>query len=312
MLPRGAGPTDVARVYDVDDAALFYGAIAVHYDQGNSVNLLATHMEVIAQISRTHETKSGLRVLDLAVAPGMLSPLTSLTTVPSGGRTSTSARRWRPSSNSTSRAGRSMRTWRSTSRTLARSTGAFAASITTSSCWNLVLSSMPQLPDFAPIAGLMRPDGLLVVSDINPQYTEAHPYYKGTTAEGAKVALRTRAVQPLDVLTRAEDAGLRLSEMKKIGDAAVSYSFIAVFANTVQPGGNRQGQVTRPSPRLNDGTELGTEGHDAAAGESSAAGTNNIRASGTSGSLPSRPYSPPRASAMRLLAESAWPSMQWA
>lgn len=103
---------------------------------------------------------------------------------------------------------------------------------------------MPQLPDFARIAELMEPDGLLIVSDINPQYTHAHPYYKGTTTEGAKVALRTRAVQPLDVLARAADAGLQLAEMRKIGSAELNYSFIAVFANNVRPGGNYPDQTS--------------------------------------------------------------------
>lgn len=34
---------DTGKVYDVSDVAQFYAAIAVNYDQGNSVNLLATH-----------------------------------------------------------------------------------------------------------------------------------------------------------------------------------------------------------------------------------------------------------------------------
>jgi Methyltransferase domain len=42
---------------------------------------------------------------------------------------------------------------------------------------SLVLSSMPQLPDLAPIARLLRPGGVLIVSDIDPLYTERNPFY---------------------------------------------------------------------------------------------------------------------------------------
>jgi 2-polyprenyl-3-methyl-5-hydroxy-6-metoxy-1,4-benzoquinol methylase len=101
---------------------------------------------------------------------------------------------------------------------------------------NLVLSSMPQLPDFTRIARLLTPGGLLIISDINPLYTNAHPYYTATAADGTLVALQTQAVHPLEVVTRANDAGLNLAGMKQIGSSSVSYSFIAVFAAAIRPG----------------------------------------------------------------------------
>jgi 2-polyprenyl-3-methyl-5-hydroxy-6-metoxy-1,4-benzoquinol methylase len=238
MLPPGSRPEDLARVFDVNDAAQFYSAIAVNYDQGNSVNLLTTHMEVITEISRAHETRPGLRVLDLGGGTGHAVATHFF---------NDSSIRWTYVDISPAMAGRLQQ--HLAGRPFYENLQVHVEDINQVHrllrgkhydvvLLNLVLSSMPQPPDLARIAELMQPDGLLIVSDINPQYTQAHPYYKGTTAEGTKVALRTRAVQPLDVLTRAEDAGLRLAEMKKVSDAAVSYSFIAVFANTVRPGGS--------------------------------------------------------------------------
>ena len=100
---------------------------------------------------------------------------------------------------------------------------------------NLVLSSMPTLPDFARIAGLVAPGGWLIVADINPLYTSAHPCYKATAADGRLVAIRTHPVQPLEVVTRVKEAGLSLSEMTQVGSDAISYSFIMTFASAVRP-----------------------------------------------------------------------------
>lgn len=96
---------------------------------------------------------------------------------------------------------------------------------------NLVLSSMPQLPDFTRLSGLLAPGGLLIVADINPDYTHAHPYYRATAADGTLVAMHTHPVQPLEVATRAKEARLQLAEMTKIGSDEISYSFIISFVN---------------------------------------------------------------------------------
>jgi len=245
LAPRSEG---AMKIYDVNDAAQFYAAIAVNYDQGNSVNLLATHMEVIALISRVSETKPAARILDLGGGTGhaVVTHFFDNAFI-----------RWTYVDFSPAMAGQLQQ--HLAGRPLYENLQVHVGDINHIHqslrgrhfdivLLNLVCSSMPQLPDFARIAELMEPDGLLIVSDINPQYTHAHPYYKGTTAEGTKVALRTRAVQPLDVLARTADAGLQLAEMRKIGSTKLSYSFIGVFANNVRPGGNHSDQVSRLLP----------------------------------------------------------------
>ena len=64
------GCAQVARKFEVADAAQFYQEIALNYDQRNSGNLLATHMEVITRIDQARKIKPALRVLDLGGGTG--------------------------------------------------------------------------------------------------------------------------------------------------------------------------------------------------------------------------------------------------
>jgi hypothetical protein len=83
---------------------------------------------------------------------------------------------------------------------------------------------------------------MLIISDINPRYTELHPYYHATARDGTVVAMRMKPVNPVEVCQRASEAGLREPEMawqpKAAGQStgpAVSYSFIATFMAPADP-----------------------------------------------------------------------------
>ncbi|MCK9897223.1 class I SAM-dependent methyltransferase [Frankia sp. AgB32] len=93
---------------------------------------------------------------------------------------------------------------------------------------SLVLSSMPEPPDFGALRRLLRPGGSLIVTDINPGYTRDKPLHK-VWVDGAVVALRTTPVDPFEVIRQASMAGLRVAEQKTIGDASIYYSFLLVF-----------------------------------------------------------------------------------
>ncbi|MFI6294029.1 class I SAM-dependent methyltransferase [Nonomuraea sp. NPDC050790] len=112
---------------------------------------------------------------------------------------------------------------------------------------NLVLSSMPVMPDFGRLAGLLAPGGTLIVCDIDPGYTEAHPLYLAMSTSGEKVGLRTRAVPPLAVAARADEAGLRLGEMRQVY-ADRLYSFVAVFVNAARVRGGSQERPAVEAP----------------------------------------------------------------
>ena len=93
---------------------------------------------------------------------------------------------------------------------------------------SLVLSSMPRLPDLAPIARLLRPGGTLIVSDIDPLYTERNPLYSVWVA-GREVSLRTTPVQPHEVAARALAAGLTHVDTASTSKGIASYAFVATF-----------------------------------------------------------------------------------
>jgi ubiquinone/menaquinone biosynthesis C-methylase UbiE len=219
------------RMFEVRDAAQFYREIASNYDQRNSDRLLDTHLEVITRIDQARKMKPALQVLDLGggtgrnvatyffndshiswtyvdYCPAMIEQLQGHLT------------------------GRRLYEHLSVhlddiNRIHLRLQPASYDVI----LLNLVLSSMPQPPDFTRFAALLTPGGRLIVADINPAYTHAHPYYRAPAADGTQVALRTRPVQPLEVGIQATEAGLKLADMAQIGSGEISYSFIATFVN---------------------------------------------------------------------------------
>jgi ubiquinone/menaquinone biosynthesis C-methylase UbiE len=234
-IPLGAPVVETAREFDVREAARFYREIAQNYDQRNSAKLLATHMEVITRIDHARKAKPTLRVLDLGGGTGQ-----NVATYFFNDRQI----RWTYVDYCPAMIDQlqqhlaERRLYERLSvhlEDINRVHTRLPAKSHDVVLLNLVLSSMPQLPDFTRIATLLAPGGSLIVADINPAYTSAHPYYKATAADGTLVALRTHQVQPLEVARRAKEARLQLSEMTEIGPDAPSYSFIITFVNPAPP-----------------------------------------------------------------------------
>jgi ubiquinone/menaquinone biosynthesis C-methylase UbiE len=234
--PRNVQPAQVTKVFEVADAAQFYQSIAPNYDQRNSVNLLATHLEVITRIDQLRRSKLALRVLDLGGGTGQ----NVATYFFNDGHIS-----WTYVDSSPAMLSQMQK--HLAGRRLYERLSVHLADINRIHTQlpprsydvvllNLVLSSMPTLPDFARIAGLIALGGRLIVADINPLYTDAFPLYKATDSDGSLVGMRMQAVHPLDVVTRAKEAGLQLSEMTEIGSDAISYSFVVSFACLARPG----------------------------------------------------------------------------
>jgi ubiquinone/menaquinone biosynthesis C-methylase UbiE len=223
------------RTFEVRDAAQFYREIASNYDQRNSDKLLDTHLEVITRIDQARKMKPALRVLDLGGGTGR----NVATYFFNDNHISWTYVDYCPAMIEQLQlhlAGRRLYERLSVhlddiNRIHLRLQPASYDVI----LLNLVLSSMPQPPDFTLLAALLTPGGRLIVADINPAYTHAHPYYQAPAADGTQVALRTRPVQPLEVGILATEAGLQLSEMREIGSDEISYSFIATFLNPAGP-----------------------------------------------------------------------------
>jgi ubiquinone/menaquinone biosynthesis C-methylase UbiE len=233
-FPLSAPVAECARLFEVSQAAQFYQAIAPNYDQGNSSRLLATHMEVITRIDQARRANRALRVLDLGGGTGR----NVATYFFNDQRIS-----WTYVDNCPamiSELQRHLEGRRLYERLtvhvddINRVHLRLPAQAFDVILLNLVLSSMPRFPDFIRLAALLAADGQLIVADINPAYTSAHPYYRATAADGAPVAMQTRPVQPLEVARRAQEAGLHLGEMTQIGTEEISYSFILSFVKRSQ------------------------------------------------------------------------------
>ncbi|MCA1707516.1 MAG: class I SAM-dependent methyltransferase [Actinobacteria bacterium] len=224
----GAPMAVVDREYAVDRARDFYQEIAPYYDLRNSGNLVSTHLSTVARLQAIRARRSPLRVLDIGGGTGKLIAIhffnddaISWTYVDSCRAMAEEFRR--------NLAGHPLGTNSKVevddfTQAIQRLPSASYDVVVLS----LVLSSMPTLPDFAPIARLLTGGGSLIVTDINPGYTHANPLYK-VAVEGSVVALRTTPVDPLEVIRRAEAAGLRATEQKPLGDSTPYYSFLTVF-----------------------------------------------------------------------------------
>lgn len=240
--------TGAAKIFEVGEAKEFYDAIAPNYDQRNSPNLLVTHMETITRIRQALVKNSELNVLDLGGGTGqhIATHFFNEENI-----------RWTYVDTSSAMVERVHQ--HLARRPLHKHLTVLMEDINQIHLLelpiksydivllSLVLTSMPQLPDFAKIAEFLAPGGLLIVSDINPLYTQDHPYYEAVARDGTLVAMRMNPVQPLEVIKRAKAAGLQLSDVDQIGEG-VSYSFIATFMSPWQGGGDYDRKADKVMP----------------------------------------------------------------
>jgi SAM-dependent methyltransferase len=225
----GRGPTaGVDREYPVEAANDFYQEIATTYDLRNSGNLVTTHLATVAHLQALRERRPALRVLDLGGGTGKLvaipffnDPQISWTYVD---RCPAMAAEFRRNLAGYPLVGNATVIVDDLHRVLPQlEPGRYDVVVL-----SLVLSSMPDLVDFAALRRLLAPDGVLLVADINPGYTRDNPLYK-VWVDGSVVALRTTPVEPLELLPRATGAGLRLTGLQTIGSGGAHYSFLAEF-----------------------------------------------------------------------------------
>lgn len=227
----------VSMTFEVCEAKQFYSLIAPYYDERNSANLLATHMETIERIEKARAGKETARVLDLGGGTGQniathffndehihWDYVDSCPEMAEQLRQKLAGRRLH----------KKLTVHQadiSNLRELGLHSEAYDLILL-----SLVLSSMSKLPDFAVIAELLAPGGSLIISDINPDYTYAHPYYRVTASDNRPVAMRMNPVRLLDLVKQTDSVGLRLAELTPIGNADPSYSFIATFDSAIHRG----------------------------------------------------------------------------
>jgi ubiquinone/menaquinone biosynthesis C-methylase UbiE len=242
----GASSGEVGRVFEVSEAKSFYKAIAPNYDERNSANLIATHLETIIRINEAREVKPALRVLDLGggtgqnIATHFFSDASICWTYVDFCPAMVEQLEQHLRRHALSR----------NLQVLIEDINRVHLILPPESydiiLMSLVLTSMPKLPDFGNIAGLLAPGGRLIISDIDPDYTRLRPFYKATAGDGCPVAMRMRPVAPRLIAESAQAAGLRQLDLcRALPDD--SYSFITTF--TCGPRGRRQLWPPRPARR---------------------------------------------------------------
>ncbi|HEX5495292.1 MAG TPA: class I SAM-dependent methyltransferase [Mycobacteriales bacterium] len=224
----GRPPERADREYGVDRARRFYQEIASSYDLRNSGNIASTHLATVAQLQAIRDQRHTLRVLDLGGGTGKLIAVHFF----NDAHVSWTYVDFSPAMAAQFQQNLSGYPLGENSEIIVEDLARAVSKIRPESydvvLLSLVLSSMPELPNLTAIARVLRPDGLLIITDINPGYTYAKPLYK-VSVDKSLVALRTAPVDPFEVIRRAQAAGLRTTGQRTIGTGSVYYSFMMVF-----------------------------------------------------------------------------------
>jgi len=207
------------------DRREFYTRIAPYYDQRNTSSLLETHRAVITEVSEMLDDRGSLDVLDLGGGTGRLIAAQFFRE---------RRLRWTYIDQSPGMLEQFMRNLETTA---LRSeiilgdlnnldqlvTGQFDIVLL-----SLVLTSLPDFPDFTRMATHIRPGGRLIVADIDPAYSAAHPVFAVGT-DNLAVGLEVIPRHPLDVIDRITRAGLKTINTHSIFRSdGVRYSYLVV------------------------------------------------------------------------------------
>lgn len=212
--------------YSVIDSKSFYDAIADQYDQRNSPSLLQTHAEVIRVIKETVDKRSDIQVLDLGGGTGKLiahhffdrSDIHWVYVDSSALMTEKFRQNLNETKLSKSVEVEELNTY------LSRDPDRLYDVIIIS----LVLTSLEKTPNLKSIASRLKPEGRLVVADIDAAYTITYPYYI-VPCGSIRHALRPRAVPLTHLIHEAKKADLQLFHSHPIMEGQLNYSFVASF-----------------------------------------------------------------------------------
>jgi 2-polyprenyl-3-methyl-5-hydroxy-6-metoxy-1,4-benzoquinol methylase len=220
---------DYEELYEPVTAVRFYNEIAAYYDARNSSDLVKTHYGVIREMKSCIGARPDARILDLGggtgyeIASHFAPDDVSWTYVDAADEMARTFRRnFRRASMRTSvilgNASYEIENFAHDGRQ-------FDIIVVS---W--LLSSMPVDLDFAPLAKIVAPRGILIVADADPQNLAAKPIFGFSIGE-RQIGLRLRQVDPRKIITSAEVAGLRLTKQPSIvgREAGGPYAFIHVY-----------------------------------------------------------------------------------
>jgi ubiquinone/menaquinone biosynthesis C-methylase UbiE len=218
---------DPDSLYGLDRSVDFYNRISSIYDARNSEQLLETHMRIIHLIN--HETKNNaeFRILDIGGGTGKIIATQFF---------DKKNFHWccvDPSKNMNSafRMNMSVATidfelFESSIYELPMELKERRFDIIVISC---VLTSLSRDPDFSQIGSMLSENGILIIADIDPTYTQIRPYYD-FKIDANRIALTPRMVNPLDLISKMKKENLILTTCYTIENRKKEkYSYVLKF-----------------------------------------------------------------------------------
>jgi ubiquinone/menaquinone biosynthesis C-methylase UbiE len=214
-------------VYETTSAKDFYDAIARHYDQRNSSELLNTHRQVVRLIDAQARDREMLEVLDLGGGTGKLIVQHFF---------DRNTMRWHYVDVSSGMADQFRENFMGTKLDWSVELEDIHAFLKKARkqqydvvLLSLVLTSMDRDPEWQALASVVKPGGRLIIADIDPLYTSLHPYY-AIIVEQEHYALKPRGVSLTQIIHDVEACGLKLNQTFPIAEGRINYSFVVEFS----------------------------------------------------------------------------------
>ena len=226
LPPEPTGPND----FEVQRAVEFYDKIAPHYDKGVSRDFINTHSDLNRVIQSQLSTGQTISILDLGGGTGRI--LSAFDTEP--------AIAWHYCDACPAMLNLFKRTFGSASvlreavcqdaeEFLQKSTTQFDIIIL-----SFLISSMPHLIDFTQLKQRLKSDGLLVIADANPTYSEKKPKFSiEDKSSNIKYSLKIRPIDAPSLSKNASLVGFQICELIGHNKGEQPYSYIATFKKKV-------------------------------------------------------------------------------
>ncbi|MDN3581753.1 class I SAM-dependent methyltransferase [Mucilaginibacter flavus] len=218
---------DPQNLFTAENAVEFYNIISDKYDERNTNQIFETHKKIIELISNKAQKDEGIKILDIGGGTGRLVAFHFFNekniewhcVEPSSGM----LKNFRLNTNSSQI---KYKLFNNSIFELPAEVCEHQYDVILLSC---VLTSLPNDPDFAQLCGLLSKEGVFIIADIDPTYTQKRPFYD-FQLQSESVTLAPRIIDPLSIIAQVLKEALHLKNVfnieKKEGD---KYSFILEF-----------------------------------------------------------------------------------
>ncbi|GHY31363.1 Ubiquinone/menaquinone biosynthesis C-methyltransferase UbiE [Vibrio cholerae] len=190
--------------YDRTLASQFYGRIAEKYDERNTQFLKESHLITVRNLKEGIKDKDNVSILDLGGGTGInvAAHFFNRTNVTWNYVDITPEMKVAFEKNALSSSFSHNAVTSDLNEFISTTSNKYDAVVI-----SFVLTSLPYKIDMKKLVDLLSPSGVLVIADIEPQYTEKHPEYS-VTVDNEEHSLSVSPVNALDLIESAVNEGL--------------------------------------------------------------------------------------------------------